>query len=90
MVSYCDAIVIEIKSARTEIGLKNIIDKSLLQYRNTKQNIHNEEKYILNMIVTLKYEASAKDIAANILKNLQVATEIFSIYRFTSYGKSVK
>lgn len=81
MVSYCDQVVSKIESAASEIEVKKIIDDSLLKYRSTKSNVHNEVKYILNMIVTLQSEAAVKGLSEGVLNNLKLAVEIFRKYR---------
>jgi hypothetical protein len=79
MVLFCEEIIIEIKSARTETQLKAIVNNSLSRYRMLK-NSSSEASYLVRIIVMLRVAQTEKPSEME-LKNMRLAIEAFKQYQ---------
>lgn len=84
MVNFCDQIVREIKASKNEAELIKIISSSL--HRLQSSGNHNEEGYIMKMIVSLR-ALSVEGLPAETLNNVKLATAIFRQFQ---QGKPVR
>jgi hypothetical protein len=79
MILFCEGIIKEIKSARTETQLKAIVSDSLLRYKMLK-NSANEASYLVRIIVSLRVARTEK-LSEIELKNIKGAIEAFKQYK---------
>lgn len=75
MEAFCSEIVAEIKTAKSETELINVISHSMSQLRK-ERNSYNESAYIMNMIVSLRC-TNPEDLAPETLNNINLAIAIF-------------
>jgi hypothetical protein len=75
---FCNEIIAEIKTAKSETELIRVIAHSLTQLRN-ERNSFNEEGYMMNMIVSLRALKAAYvgDNSPEFINNIQLAIAIF-------------
>lgn len=72
---FCNEILTEIKSAKSETELIKVIRGSISQFR-TNRNSFNETGYIMNMIASLR-TSEQEILSSQILNNVKLAIAIF-------------
>lgn len=75
MVSFCNEVINEIKSASDETALVGVIRNSMARFRH-ERNSFNDEGYIINMIVSLK-SSEREPLPSTSLNNIKIAIAIF-------------
>jgi hypothetical protein len=75
MEAFCSEIVAEIKKAKSEAELINVISHSMSQLRKDR-NSFNESGYIMNMIVSLRC-TKPEDVTTETFNNVNLAIAIF-------------
>lgn len=75
MVSFCNNVIHEIKTAGDETELVRVIRRSMTRFRNERRSF-NDEAYVMNMIVSLK-SSEQQPLSANSLDNIKIAIAIF-------------
>jgi hypothetical protein len=74
MEAFCSEIIAEIKVAKSEAELINVLSRSMSQLRK-ERNSYNESGYIMNMIVSLR-STKQGDVTAETLNNVKLAIAI--------------
>lgn len=84
MVSFCEEILREIKTAENEAALIKVIGNSLQMLQ--ERGNYNEDGYIMNMVVSLR-ALHTEELSIEALNNVTLATAIFRQFQ---KGKSVR
>jgi len=80
MVYFSNEIISQIKTASDSSHLNSIIENSLQTLAAKNGIFSSERKYLMNMVMALRYE-KAKERNAKALENLNYAIEIFEKLR---------
>lgn len=75
MEAYCNEIITEIMTAKSEAEMIKVLAKSMSHLRKVR-NSFNESAYVMNMIVSLR-TAEQKELSSQALNNSALAIAIF-------------